>query len=47
MIYYYWQFKNGSMSNIQPRILGDFILNGVKTSHCWDRSLGAWVYYER
>jgi len=51
MIYYYWQFKNGSIGSIQPSELASMILGGnrtkVQTAHCWDRSLGGYVFYEK
>lgn len=43
----YWQFKNGSIGFSPAWVIADMILDGVKTRHCWDRSLGAYVYYER
>lgn len=44
---YYWQFKNGSIVKINPKDWVGILLGDINPFHCWDRSLGAWICYER
>ena len=45
-VWAYFEFKNGTLSIVEQRESGILVTPLLKNHFAWDRSLGAYVFYE-